>query len=283
MKDDIQFHCSLEGNFRTREEKVRGFIYKDYSIPLHTHDFYEINIINAGSGIHTIKDASFEVRAGDVFVIPPKISHAYTDTERLDVFHILLHPEFIGGNYDEASKVKGFLQLIEIEPFLRSMSRDSFFLHLTSNQLSELHDFLRFIVDSGMYDKPELMLLKHHETWKILYWFSYLLDAKLDSDVNKNPYEQQILHALEYIHFNFSEKITIESLCSKTYLSRSTLLRNFKQICGCTPLEYLNNYRIQKAINMLKEKKYSKTYVAQSCGFYDLSHMERIMKSKGKH
>lgn len=71
------------------------------------------------------------------------------------------------------------------------------------------------------------------------------------------------------------KKISIETLCKKVFLSRSTFLRTFKEICHTSPTEYLIKYRCEKAIDMLSNTDCSKTPVAQSCGFYDLSHMNR--------
>jgi len=55
-------------------------------------------------------------------------------------------------------------------------------------------------------------------------------------------------------------------------------LRSFKSICGMSPIEYLNNYRCKKAIEQLDSFNCSKTEIAHNCGFYDLSHMERMLK-----
>ena len=91
--------------------------------------------------------------------------------------------------------------------------------------------------------------------------------------------KQQILDALEYIHQHFSEKITIDSLAKKAYLSRSTFIRSFQAFCSCSPIEYLLNYRTQKALDLLGNSTMSKTEIAHFCGFYDLSHMERSIKA----
>jgi len=98
----------------------------------------------------------------------------------------------------------------------------------------------------------------------------------------EKKYEMQIIRVLEYIHKNYSEKITIESLCRMAFLSRSTFLRSFKAVCGMSPIEYLNNYRCKKAFELFNSNDYSKTEIAHSCGFYDLSHMERMLKNTGK-
>ena len=280
MESIIKFHCDDDRNFRRPGELVRAFLYTDYSIAPHTHGFYEINIILSGQGTHHISNAAFRVKAGDVFVIPPMTVHAYDETEALDVFHILLRQKFVSDGREEAISVPGFLQLTEIEPFLRSNYSGPRFLHLSRSQLLQLQQELKFITEGGIYAQLELLPMKHHATWKILYWFSYLLSLQLQSgEVMKNTsHEKAILQVLEYIHQTYGEKITIESLCTRAYLSRSTFLRAFQEICGCTPTHYLQEYRCKKATELLEENKLSKTEIAELCGFYDLSHMMRALK-----
>lgn len=281
MRKDIEFHCGEKYNFPNPNNLVRAFLYTDYSIQPHSHDFYEINIIMNGSGIHRIENSHIKARKGDVYVIPPKALHSYYDTHNLDVYHIIIHKDFIWKNMQEAEKVRGFLHLTEIEPFVRGRFSEKSFLHLDEMDFMALRRELDFIEEKGIYDKEELVALKNHTVWKIIYWFSHLMSLRLDKNsFAVNRYEQAILDTLEYIHNNLQEKITVELLCKRVYLSRSTFLRNFQAICQCTPMQYLAKYRCQKALDMLNNSPYSKTQIAHSCGFYDLSHMEKTIKKQ---
>ncbi len=277
---DIKFHCGIERNFHYKWQQVRAFLYSDYSIEPHTHDFYEMNIVVSGKGKHQIENACFDVKTGDVFIIPPMTVHAYFDTKALDVYHILLRKNFILDNQKESASIPGFLQLVEIEPFLRQHFSGEVFLHLSQNQLMQLKNELSFIEEHNAFDTEEMAPLKNHITWKILYWFSYLLFKQVHKEDKKslNKYDIEIIKILEYIHKNYMDKITIDLLCKNSFLSRSTFLRSFRNVCECTPMEYVNRYRCKKALEMLDNSNLSKTEIAHSCGFYDLSHMERTMK-----
>ena len=275
---DIKFHCGLEGNFPHKWQTVRAFLYSDYSVSPHNHDFYEMNIVLGGTGIHRIGNACFDVKAGDVFVIPPMTVHAYNDTCDLDVYHILLRKEFILENHSEAAEVPGFLQLVEIEPFLRQNFTGEMFLHLSGSQLMQLKNDLSFIEEGRVFDTEPLAPLKNHTTWKILYWFSELLFLQMQKKDEKNKYDMEIVKILEFIHQNYESKITIDLLCQKSFLSRSTFLRSFQSMCRCTPMEYVNRYRCKKAVELMGNTHLSKTEIAHNCGFYDLSHMERTIK-----
>ncbi|MDD6735592.1 MAG: AraC family transcriptional regulator [Clostridiales bacterium] len=277
---DIKFHCDSKQNFKNEHQQVRAFLYTDYSIEPHNHDFYEMNIIMKGKGTHQIENACFRAETGDVFMIPPMRIHSYYDTEDLDVYHILLHKDFISNNQKENSSIPGFVQFTEIEPFLRQNFSKKMFLHLSHGQILQLKTDLAFIEDNSVYDTKEMLPLKKHTIWKILYWLSALLFDQI-YDKNKktlNKHDIEIIRTLEYIHQNYDSKITIDLLSQKSFLSRSTFLRRFRDVCECTPMEYVNRYRCKKALEMIDNTCLSKTEIAYHCGFYDLSHMERTMK-----
>ena len=276
---DIKFHCDENSNFKTPNSLVRAFTFTEYSIEPHNHDFYEMNIVLNGIGCHQIESAKFTVKAGDVFVIPPMTVHAYYNTEHLEVYHILLKKELIMNNQAEAINVSGYLQLMEIEPFLRQNCSESMFLHLNHSQLAEIKNELKFIEETGPFGQECLEALRIHTTWKIIYYLSHLLNKQNKGEEKVIKFKQQILNTLEYLHQHFSKKITINSLAERVYLSRSTFIRSFQAFCGCPPIQYLTKYRTQTAINLLENSTMSKTEIAHFCGFYDLSHMERSIKT----
>lgn len=272
---EIRFHCDQDHNFPDSQRLVRGVCYKDYEIEPHTHEFYEINIVMQGRGTHCIGECRVPVKTGDVFMIPPMTVHAYCDTDGLDVYHLLLHSNFVAQNGQEAETVPGYVHFMEIEPFLRSNDA-SLFLHLSGSQLVQLRTQLQFLDDLSPYDHR----LKHHTAWQIVYWLSWLLAQQLEQKKPQNKYEASILDAMQYIHTHYGEKLTNEILCKAAYLSRSTFLRNFEAICGCTPAAYIRAYRSRKAVQMMQETTLSRTEIAHACGFYDLSHMQRSVKQE---
>ena len=272
-------HCEETRIFRPNQF-VKAFTYTEYAIDPHDHYFYEMNIVLGGTGIHQIEDQCFQVKRGDVYVIPPMTVHSYFNTKHLEVYHILFKNEFIKRNETASVKAPGYLKFMEIEPFLRQTYSDRMFLHLTPTQLIEIQSDLKFIDRKSVFYDESLFPLHEHTAWKIIYYLSYLLEkqtAKEQNDTRTN-YRHQVLDTLEYLNSHFSEKITISDLAERVYLSRSTFLRSFYSVCGCSPIEYLTQYRVKKATELLQLPTISKTEVAHACGFYDLSHMERSLK-----
>ena len=96
MSNNI-FTAVSASHFKSAGNMVTAFLYKDYSVNPHNHDFYEMNIIMSGKGTHTIEGTSVYVKRGDIFMIPPNTVHSYCDTQVLDVYHILFHFPMLSG------------------------------------------------------------------------------------------------------------------------------------------------------------------------------------------
>lgn len=92
--------------------------------------------------------------------------------------------------------------------------------------------------------------------------------------------EQQLVQDVKkFIHQNYKEKITNEDISQHFSYSIVHISNIFKEICDCTPLDYLNNFRIKKAKHALISKpEMSISQVGDSCGFSDPSYFSRVFK-----
>lgn len=270
---EATFHCQLDIMFPLSDTRVKAFPYYDYYIEPHDHEFYEINVVTAGKGIHRINGEEMPVGRGNVFFIPLGTVHEYFDTEALTVFHIVISPEILESNLEEARRMQGFSLFTDIT--------EKRYLFLSERKMQAVEADLELINRFGTYGLPENSPFIPCTVWKLIYFFSYELSKVTDSEYTESlKYHGQIKQILEYIHGNFGKKMSIDTLSKKAYMSRSTFLRAFVKVCGKTPMKYLDDYRILRASMLLESTSMSKSEVAQACGFYDLSHMERKMKNK---
>ncbi|CAM3312874.1 response regulator transcription factor [Vagococcus fessus] len=84
--------------------------------------------------------------------------------------------------------------------------------------------------------------------------------------------------ALEMIHYiekHYGEKITLEELEQELNYSKSVLQARFKKATHYTFNEFVNRYRIQKAVEMIKNKH--KVYeIASACGFKEYKYFNKV-------
>lgn len=258
---------------------VKGLIYRNFKVTMHIHEYYEINVIYSGEGVHTVSDEKYNVSRGDVFMIPPYLPHGYSNTKNLDVYHLVLHPDFLKQYLDEAMSVEGFTLFSEIEPYLRGNTGVARFLRLNEQEFSEIRNDLHLIDSGGRYTLYEAVPLKKHVALKVLYQLSMMLSRQTYSVSPKRDikYSQQIMQTLEYIHTNFDKKLTVDELAKRVFLSRSSFIRSFEAVCNIAPAEYIRTYRRGKAIEYLKSDV-KRSEIAQMCGYYDTAHMIHALK-----
>jgi AraC-like DNA-binding protein len=87
---------------------------------------------------------------------------------------------------------------------------------------------------------------------------------------------------LQYIHEHLTEKIAVDTLSRKAYLSRNLFFKWFKEQFGLTPLEYITRERIRLARQLLADQHHSISEVSFQCGFSDVNYFTRIFhRSEG--
>ena len=85
-----------------------------------------------------------------------------------------------------------------------------------------------------------------------------------------------------YIDKNYGEQITLDSLCKEFHISSSSINRGFKSEKKQTPIQYLNNVRIENAKLMLINTHLSISNIAIQVGFTDAFYFSRAFKNKCK-
>lgn len=82
-----------------------------------------------------------------------------------------------------------------------------------------------------------------------------------------------------YIHQNYMTEIRTDQMARQFAVNRTQLYKIFNEISGVTPNEYIINYRISQAKNLLLQN-YSVEEACNMCGYNNLSHFSRIFKQK---
>jgi len=85
-------------------------------------------------------------------------------------------------------------------------------------------------------------------------------------------------HVIKYVEDHYHEKIYISELAEKCSISRHQFSRVFKHEKGITFREYLVNYRLDKARELLDESQLSVGDVSFAVGFFDHSYFTRMFK-----
>lgn len=84
----------------------------------------------------------------------------------------------------------------------------------------------------------------------------------------------------KYLEINFFKKITLEEIANECHFSKFYFSHEFKKISNTTFIQYLNDFRLEKAIILLNSSKLSMTDIALQCGFGSLRSFNRSFMKK---
>ena len=87
-----------------------------------------------------------------------------------------------------------------------------------------------------------------------------------------------ILEIQQWLELHFSEALTLESIAQKGNMSLRTFKRRFKAATGTTPLNYLQQLRIEQGKDLLKHTGLSISQIAWDVGYEDAGHFGRLFK-----
>ena len=94
---------------------------------------------------------------------------------------------------------------------------------------------------------------------------------------------QVILQAAETLSKNYQKELYLADLLAEAHMSKSYFLRLFRRYMGTTPYNYLVNFRITQAKELLVLTDHSVSEIAQEVGFGDASNFStRFAKATGQ-
>lgn len=258
---------------------VHAFVMEDYEIGMHEQEFYEINVIIQGNGIHYINNTRINAYPGDVFIIPPHVSHGYVGGMHFDVFHIILSDGFINKYIADLQQLPSFHTLFGAEPLMRGQTTDPLHLTLSEDELKSTINILNEIAHYQNYsDSAECLIRSSFAMASIGLLCNTYTTNNPQGDTH--PCEDRaLMESISYIHERYFEKITIKDLTHIAHISRSSYIKKFKEICKMPPSAYITKIRIEAASVMLSSTMLSVSEIAVRAGFYDASHFIKTFEN----
>ncbi len=121
----------------------------------------------------------------------------------------------------------------------------------------------------------------HHLTGH-LYLFLDALSRSVPTPKTKGTKgvrEVYVREALEFIEKNFQNDISVEDIADFCGLNRSYFGAVFKELMGKTTQEFLLNYRMAKAAELLRQPQYTVGDIGNAVGYRNPLHFSRAFKN----
>jgi AraC-like DNA-binding protein len=238
-------------------ELFRGS-YVKYKAARHYHTVPAIGIVEQGAMTSYYRGATHILPTGTVFLINPGEVHAPGPAKApgwlLRVFYF--EKEF----YQSLSSIFGHNPLRFSHVFVNDQT--------LTDSLLRLHRAMEDSNDSLEIDSAFVSIFGRLVD-------RYVCDHAQSSAVANE--KDKINRVKEYIEAHYVKNHTLEQLAVVAQFSPYHLLRSFQKTVGLTPHAYLNQIRIELAMQLLREGK-AITEAAFDTGFTDQSHFTRNFK-----
>ncbi|MBE5782315.1 MAG: helix-turn-helix domain-containing protein [Clostridiales bacterium] len=233
----------------------------------HRHPELELSYCTRGAYDIFIGKTLHHLKAGDLAIVGPMASHMFPTTGDHSCLALTVNagPALLGEYFDPFTKAEIPSPVIHLSASSRhqplKMLLDEI-IHLRQNAA----DFSELTVKGNLY-KAFGYILSHFVTEH------GGTNAKRLRDVAK------IEQALELIHANYPEPLTIESMAAITGYGKSNFCKVFKQITGDTFHSVLNRHRLENACLLLESSALSIDDIAHQVGLTDAKTFCRIFKA----
>ena len=235
-------------------QQIKSRKYRISSVPLHWHDFYEIEVVTDGVGTHTVNGVGYEWRRGEMHLM------------RLVDFHEIDLPH--GGE----------VHLVQIKPalmpeeFLKAMREPgtSLLTYLSEKELGYIDALCSMLEEQEPYD-PRL-------TEHILSVILTVFFGKIKVSPSPPADDGLLGQLLLYIGENLRSVLSLAELASHFYISKSYLCSYFKKRMGKTVLAYIKECRLGYGAKLLASTSLKSIEIVEACGYGSVSNFLRDFK-----
>ena len=221
---------------------------------------YIIHFVLEGRGKYQVGDEVYEISGGQGFLIEPEVLTFY-QADAKDPWTYL----WIGFQGEKAQE------------FMKDIGLNSQKLIFRSKHAEKLKEIVVSMLKNNTYSVTSQFILEG-----LLYIFLSVLteDIEITFFSEKERENLYIRKAIEYIQNTYSNNIKVTDIASYVSINRSYLYTLFQKNTGMSPQEYLANYRLTRAAELLDVTDLPVSSVAMSCGYRDPLVFSKAFKGK---
>ena len=267
----LQYKSINEANFSSVYAKRKKAPY--FGVNWHFHDEFELMYIMKGEGVRVVGDRMDYFNKEELVFLGSGVPHVFKNDKNAsqnEVDYIVVKFNRIIGGQD-------LFKIPELAPINRFLKRAGKGLIFSDTTVMKLKKQLIKLAKSKNEDRIILLLkvlkiLSAQEDYNELSTDTFLLK-------NTSAGEDRTKKVINYISENYNKNISLEDLASISYMTTNSFCRYFKNRTGKTAFQFIREFRINKACQMLINGEKNISQICFDTGFNSLSSFNRVFKS----
>ena len=254
--------------------------------------FAQFHIVTRGHCVLRTKNKKVQLFAGDIVVFPKGTSHWLADKESSvrkkgqDVVEAILNGKSLfDGDYISTTLVCGHFEFDRNiqHPFIKELPEMIHIKDADRKELSWLESISSLVIHEAGNETSGSNIIVN-KLGEVL--FIHTLRAFIQKNAKKKGFmaaiqDERISKALKAIHTSPEENWHLSSLAKIAGMSRTSFSNQFKSLIGETPLNYITNWRILRAKELLNESRESVGEIAEKVGYQSEAAFNRVFKENG--
>ena len=243
----------------------------------HWHPELEFTIITKGQMLYQINQQVFQISEGQVLFCNANALHTGHMFQNQDCEYtsITLDAKIIYGFHSSILKEK------YVDPITQNFALSGLFFDMSQTWHKDILAYLRKII--SFYEEQSSMFeleitIVWHQLWKIILenCHSTLISEEATA---ANPLEQasyqRVLSIMHYLELHYMDKVTLQDISDLLHLSSCECSRLFKKYMNTTLFSFLQEYRIERSVELLSHTDLTITEIAVQTGFSDSNYFTK--------
>lgn len=250
------------------------------TVPWHWHDELETVLVREGRVTVSVEGESRELGPGEgCFIAAGALHHVWrAGTGPVDVHSMVFHPRLVGGSV-ESVFWQGYLR-----PLLSAGANRCVWLSENAAWEREALAAMEAAWRACGEEPPGFEFLAREGLSRLVFLLSAHRPAAKRPPSEKALRDGERIKAmLRFIQEHYPEELTAARIAQSAAVSESECLRCFRSMTGTTPMQYVRQFRVQRAAELLESTAEKVADVGAACGFQEMSYFARTFRElKGK-
>ncbi len=229
--------------------------------PIRLVETYEFEFIIESEGYMNLEGKRYPLKPGDLCLRRPSEVTMGEPPYSCYMISFALTPDTVGE---------------KVQPYYLNEILDALPPVLSTKNQKYYELIFQKILEQYIKNEPSSVLLIRSLILEIIY--AAYQEVKFDY-LPSSAYVRIIKNAIHYIENHYTERLTLEKIADEINLSPSHFQRIFKKTMNMSPNDYLTNYRLMKAKELLLISNDSITDISFLCGFESNAYFSYVFKS----
>jgi len=229
----------------------------NFSKEYNWHEDLELQICLDGQGWVLLNGEKYEFKKDDVAVVCSDVIHYTGSDKEIKYTCIIVRSGFIknlGMDFNNVS----------FNPIIKNDKLKSLMIELQNVYLGKDYHCRIALLNKLLIEILIELIISHATT-------------KKEDKTTLSKSHDIVKRAIKHIRENFAFKLSLDEIARVTFTNKFALSREFKKLTGQTVVEYINRFRMLKAIEYLKEGT-PVGITASECGFDSCSFFTKTFK-----